>query len=172
MPWQIEINSDNTEVILDLKQLKDDDDLTSEGIIGALQEKNVAITDQVKQNISDILQEQESSDKISDTAILAQAEPAVAGENGYFEWAEEFDPEKHKNAKAAEQQEQAAAQRAAAEQAAGKERAAAEWAAVVRAAAVEAAVEAVRRAEEKVSRETEELEARRQELVQLRNENR
>ena len=73
---------------------------------------------------------------------------------------------------AAEQQEQAAAQRAAAEQAAGKERAAAEWAAVVRAAAVEAAVEAVRRAEEKVSRETEELEARRQELVQLRNENR
>ena len=48
MPWQIEINHDNTEVKLDLKKLKDSDELSYEEIVEALQERKVLVDEAVE----------------------------------------------------------------------------------------------------------------------------
>lgn len=94
MPWQIEINSDNTEVKLDLRKLTSKDDLSKEAIIAELKENNVVVDDRVENNISNFLSEKDS-EKTDDMLIMAQAVPPVPGQNGYFKWAEKFDPKEN-----------------------------------------------------------------------------
>jgi uncharacterized protein (DUF342 family) len=96
MPWQLEINTDNTQVLLNLKRLTPQDHLNSETIISALQDKNIPINPDIENHITMIINQLDKLPNHDHCPVLIQAVEVKHGIDGYFEWAQKCDPEKAK----------------------------------------------------------------------------
>ena len=96
MSWQINISSDSMVASLDLRKHNNSIKINSKSIIEALQEKNIPVNQELEQNISQVLAELESSDKSTEMPVLFRGIDPVDGKNGFFEWSEKCDLEKHK----------------------------------------------------------------------------
>ena len=94
MPWQIEINSDNTVVFLNLTRLDSQDNLNGAKIISALQDKNIPLPPETENRIHEILAQLSGTDRREDRPVLIRAAGAIDGENGRFEWSQKCNPEK------------------------------------------------------------------------------
>ena len=96
MPWQIEISSDNTIVYINLKRLTSDDNLKYEDIISALQDKEIPVPPEVENRIHEILEQFAGPGEHDNRPVLIRSSLPIDGEDGYFEWSDKCDPDKHK----------------------------------------------------------------------------
>jgi len=96
MPWQIDISSDSMTAKLDLRKLSAAEDINLADVIAALKDKDVKITKEIDQRLKDVLEQLDKPDQQGGMPVLIEGKAPTAGVNGYFEWAEAFDPEKSK----------------------------------------------------------------------------
>ena len=99
MPWQIAINSDCSELHLDLSEYTSDDDIDFDAVITALNEKDVEITSTVEEAVAQALDHLVTLTACDDqppprSFLLAQATPPVDGTDGHFDWTEKCDPDR------------------------------------------------------------------------------
>ena len=99
MPWQIAVNSDCTEVQLDLSQFDSADEIDFDAVINALNENKVQITSTVEETVAEVTDRLATFIACDDqpppqSLLLAQATPAVDGTNGHFDWTEKCDPDR------------------------------------------------------------------------------
>jgi len=98
MPWKIEVSSDSLQVFLDLKKFGHSEIIDYDSVVAVLGEHNISVTDQFTRQIRKCLDNLMTAEKIPPKPILIQGKPPVAGEKGYFEWNQEFDPVKRRAA--------------------------------------------------------------------------
>jgi len=94
MSWRLDISQDNMEVRLDLQEVGNSKNITSQAIIAALAEKNIPVDETVENRITEVLEQLGSGSDSDIKPVIVQAQPPISGQDGFFLWEGKFDPEK------------------------------------------------------------------------------
>ena len=103
MSWQIEITSDSMKALLKLAANTPDLTIDADEVLNALRERGVTLDEQTTTNIRTLV-EALPNQTDGKPVLLLQGTPAIPGKNGYFEWDQACDPQKHKEALAQQEE--------------------------------------------------------------------
>ncbi|MCP4709070.1 MAG: DUF342 domain-containing protein [Planctomycetes bacterium] len=94
MPWQIDINSNKTIVRLDLKKFTASEGIGYGELIETLQKKQIPLNPTAENHIRELLEQLDQIIESDLQPILIESKGPADGQDGRFEWSDEFDPEK------------------------------------------------------------------------------
>lgn len=94
MTWQIIINQDKTEVLLDLRHKVSGESVVLESLLTALQEQNIPVNDELTQKLQQALPIFNDPSRANKLPVLAKATLPIPGEKGSFVWSDSLNPQK------------------------------------------------------------------------------
>ena len=97
MPWRIDINSNKTVVRLNLTKFTASERIGYGELIETLKKNQIPLNPSSENHIRELLDRIDEIIKTDRQPILMESKGPIDGENGCFEWSEEFDPEKERS---------------------------------------------------------------------------
>jgi uncharacterized protein (DUF342 family) len=94
MPWQLQISSDKMTVRLDMSRCKPDENIDSDDIKTALEQKQIPWSTLIEERVREIIENLKNPDLNDPKPVLIQATPPIHGEDARFEWSKSCDPDR------------------------------------------------------------------------------